>query len=49
MQLHPVNEKILHVDFLRVGENTNVTLFVPVKFINENSCPGIKQEEFLML
>ena len=28
---------------LRVGENTTVTLFVPVKFINENNCPGIKQ------
>jgi len=43
IQLHPVNEKILHVDFLRVGQNTTVTLFVPVKFINENSCEGIKQ------
>ena len=43
MQLHPVKESILHIDFLRVGENTTVTLFVPVKFINENNCPGIKQ------
>lgn len=43
IQLHPVNEKILHVDFLRVGQNTTVTLFVPVKFINENSCEGVKQ------
>lgn len=42
IQLHPINEKILHVDFLRVGDNTTVTLFVPVKFINENKCPGIK-------
>ena len=42
IQLHPVNEKILHVDFLRVGQNTTVTLFVPVKFINENSCEGVK-------
>ena len=42
IQLHPVNEKILHVDFLRVGQNTTVTLFVPVKFINENSCEGDK-------
>ena len=33
----------MHIDFLRVGENTTVTLFVPVKFINENNCPGIKQ------
>ena len=43
MQLHPINEKILHMDFLRVGDNTTVTLFVPVKFINENKCAGIKQ------
>ncbi len=43
LQLHPVKESILHIDFLRVGENTTVTLFVPVKFINENNCPGIKQ------
>ena len=43
LQLHPVKESILHIDFLRVGENTTVTLLVPVKFINENSCPGIKQ------
>ena len=43
VQLHPVKESILHIDFLRVGENTTVTLYVPVKFINENSCPGLKQ------
>jgi len=43
IQLHPVKESILHIDFLRVGENTSVTLFVPVKFINENLCPGLKQ------
>ena len=43
LQLHPVKESILHIDFLRVGENTTVTLFVPVKFINENNCPGLKQ------
>ena len=43
IQLHPVKENILHIDFLRIGENTTVTLFVPVKFINENECEGIKQ------
>lgn len=43
IQLHPVKESILHIDFLRVGENTSVTLFVPVKFMNENLCPGLKQ------
>ena len=43
MQLHPVKENLLHLDFLRVGKNTMVTLSVPVKFINENECEGIKQ------
>jgi len=42
LQLHPVKESILHIDFLRVGENTTVTILVPVKFINENNCPGLK-------
>ena len=42
IQLHPVKESVLHIDFLRVGENTTVTLYVPVKFINENLCPGLK-------
>ena len=43
IQLHPVKESILHIDFLRVGENTTVTLFVPVKFINENECEGLRK------
>jgi len=43
IQLHPVKENILHIDFLRVGENTTVALFVPVKFVNENECEGLKQ------
>jgi len=43
LQLHPVKENIIHIDFLRVGENTTVTLSVPVKFINENKCNALKQ------
>ncbi|MBH43410.1 MAG: 50S ribosomal protein L25/general stress protein Ctc [Rickettsiales bacterium] len=43
LQLHPVKETIVHLDFLRVGENTRVTVSVPVIFINENLCPGLKQ------
>ena len=43
LQIHPVKESIIHVDFLRVGKNTTVTLYVPVKFINENKCEGMKQ------
>ena len=43
LQLHPVKESIVHLDFLRVGEGTKVTVSIPVKFINENQCNGLKQ------
>ncbi len=43
LQLHPVKESIVHVDFLRVGSDTKVTVSIPVKFINENLCDGLKQ------
>ena len=39
---HPVSEKAEHIDFLKVSENTKVTIEVPVKFLNEEECPGIK-------
>jgi len=41
--LHPVSDKTTHIDFLRVSENTKVTIEVPVKFENEEECPGIKK------
>ena len=40
--IHPVTEKTEHIDFLRVSENTKVTIQIPVKFKNEENCPGIK-------
>lgn len=43
IQFHPVKETILHVDFLRIGKDTKVTVAIPVKFINENLCNGLKQ------
>jgi large subunit ribosomal protein L25 len=40
---HPVNERIIHIDFLRVGKDTKVTVAVPVHFTNETESPGIKR------
>src|SRR3546814_16367561 len=40
---HPVTVRPLHVDFLRVGEHTSVTVAVPVLFQNEEASPGIKR------
>ena len=42
-QLDPVRDFPLHVDFLRVGKNTLVSVDVPVHFINEEKSPGIKR------
>ncbi len=42
-QMDPVKDTPLHVDFLRVGKDTVVTVEVPVHFINEETSPGIKR------
>lgn len=40
---HPVSDRPLHVDFLRISEHSKVTVNVPVHFINEEASPGIKR------
>jgi large subunit ribosomal protein L25 len=41
VQLHPVNDRPEHVDFLRVSDKTIIRVNVPVRVTNEKSCPGI--------
>ena len=41
--LHPVTDRAEHIDFLRVSDATKVTIEIPVKFENEEECPGIKK------
>src|SRR4030095_11257386 len=38
-----VSSRPIHVDFLRIGEHTKVTVAVPVKFDNEDASPGLKR------
>lgn len=42
-QLDPVKDTPVHVDFLRVGKDTEVNVEVPVHFVNEDKSPGIKR------
>lgn len=42
VQLHPVNDTVLHVDFMRVTPKTTIVVHVPVHFLNEDKAPGIK-------
>ena len=42
-QLDPVKDFPLHVDLLRVGRKTVVTVEIPVAFENEDASPGLDQ------
>lgn len=42
-QLDPVKDTLMHVDFLRVGAKTIVTVNIPVHFLNEEDCPGLRK------
>ena len=43
VQFHPVTDRPLHVDFLRISEHAKVTVAVPVVFTDEEQAPGIKR------
>jgi len=40
---HPVSDRPLHVDFLRIARDAKVTVGVPVRFENEEASPGLKR------
>ncbi|HQS70867.1 MAG TPA: 50S ribosomal protein L25/general stress protein Ctc [Novosphingobium sp.] len=40
---HPVSDRPLHADFLRVSKDSVVHVNVPVVFINEEKSPGLKK------
>ena len=43
VQFHPVTDRPLHVDFLRISEHASVHVNVPVRFTDEEESPGIKR------
>jgi len=49
LQYHPVTDNLIHFDFLRVQDNTKVTVEVPVEFLNQETCPGLKKGGVLNL
>lgn len=40
---HPVTDRPIHVDFLRVSGNAEIEVQVPVVFVNEDASPGLKK------
>jgi len=42
IQRHPAKAQVLHVDFMRVDESHKIKMHVPLHFINEDICVGVK-------
>ncbi len=42
VQRHPATEKVQHIDFLRISEDKPVHVHVPLRFVNEDRCVGVK-------
>jgi large subunit ribosomal protein L25 len=37
-----ISEEPIHIDFMRIVAGTKIVLNIPVKFINNDDCPGLK-------
>ena len=47
VQLDPVTDQVIHVDFLRVTKKTKIAVQVPVHFINQDQCEGLQRKGVL--
>jgi large subunit ribosomal protein L25 len=44
LQKDPAKGKFLHADFLRVSRKTQLKVIIPINFLNEEECSGVKNE-----
>ena len=42
LQRHPAKPRIMHADFQRVSADQAITIAVPLHFLNEEKCKGVK-------
>ena len=42
IQTDPLNDKPVHIDFLRVNDESKINISVPIIFLNEEKSPGLK-------
>lgn len=43
VQKDVVKDLPIHIDFMRLRRTSKVNLFIPVEFINQDKCPGLKK------
>ncbi len=44
LQRHPAKNSVMHADFLRVDDKVAIKMHVPIHFLNEESCHGVKMQ-----
>jgi len=44
LQRHPAKDRVMHADFMRVSDNVKIKIHVPLHFLNEEACYGVKTE-----
>ncbi len=44
LQRHPAKDYVMHADFMRVSDKVAIKVNVPIHFLNEESCHGVKME-----
>ena len=42
LQRHPATDRVQHIDFLRIQEDMPVQMHVPLHYVNEDRCVGVK-------
>ncbi|PLW82885.1 50S ribosomal protein L25 [Kineobactrum sediminis] len=42
LQRHPARNSVMHADFLRVDDKVAIKVHVPIHFLNEDTCKGVK-------
>lgn len=47
VQRHPVNDQLIHVDFMRVNADSKVVVSIPLRFVNEDQSPALKRQGLL--
>ena len=44
LQRHPAKDRVMHADFMRVSATVAIKVHVPIHFLNEETCVGVKME-----
>jgi large subunit ribosomal protein L25 len=44
LQRHPAKNLVMHADFLRVRDDVKIKVHVPIHFLNEETCVGVKMD-----